>query len=461
MARGRGDLALGGLAFPLLTPATLLLLEGPQRWLVSGGVSEEMSYYVAFTAVRVPLTAALGVLVAAGQVTVLPEARPRAWRLAIGAAVGAGISTLIWLPSTLVVLEDSDAGPDPVAEHHRGRACALVPVLLPMEHPGRPGVEPAGRTIGYRRTSNPPMTGPRSKLNSTLPGLAAAATLVGLFVSGHSGAARAQEPAAAEPAFEVVSIKPNDAGDGRVMIGLQPGRFSAVNVTPRDLIRQAYRVQDFQIVDAPEWLAAERFDVQGTLPRDDPGGQPPPERVSAMVRRMLADRFGLVLHRDTRELPVYALVTARDDGTLGPNMTPAKTDCEAQRGRRSGGPPGPPPQLGERIDCGMMMGPGTLNAGGMQIADLARSLSQSLGRVVLEETGLDGRYDFQLRYATQFTNVAFGGPPAGAEAVRVEVDQNLPELPTAIEEQLGLKLDARRGPVEVLVIDRAERPEPN
>jgi len=317
-----------------------------------------------------------------------------------------------------------------------------------------------GRTIHRLGTSNLPMNR-RNRRDRSLRALAAVATLFGLSASGHGSVARAQEPSSAEAAFEVVSIKPNDAGDGRVMIGLQPGRFSAVNVTLRDLIRQAYRVQDFQIVDAPDWIAAERFDVQGTLPRDDSGAPPLPERVSVMVQTMLGDRFGLALHRETRELPVYALVVAREDGTLGPNISAAKVDCEAQRGRRAGGPPPPPPQPGQPIECGMMMGPGTLNAGGMQTAELARSLSQFLGRVVLDETGLDGRYDFQLRYAADFRNVAVGALPPGAEAARVGIDQNLPELPTALEEQLGLKLDARRGPVEVLVVDSVARPDAN
>jgi len=327
-----------------------------------------------------------------------------------------------------------------------------------MEPSRRAGVEVTGRTIHTRGTSNSPMTRRGRTTGTSVLALSAAATIIGLSVSGHSGTARAQGPSATA-AFDVVSIKPNDAGDGRVMIGMQPGRFSAVNVTPLDLIRQAYRVQNFQIVDAPDWIAAERFDVQGTMPRDDAGAPPQPERVAAMLQTMLAERFGLVLHRDTRELPVYALVMAREDGTLGPNMTPAKTDCEAQRGRRGGGPPPPLPQPGEPIDCGMMMGPGTMSAGGMLTAELARSLSQSLGRVVLDETGLDGRYDFQMRYAMDLAAPGGRGAPPGA--VVPPIDANLPSLPTALEEQLGLKLDARRGPVEVLVVDEVTRPDPN
>jgi uncharacterized protein (TIGR03435 family) len=316
-----------------------------------------------------------------------------------------------------------------------------------------------GRTIQYRWTSNPPMTARRPAWGSTRPALIAAAAVLGLFVSGHEGTARAQEPPAADTAFEVVSIKPNDSNDGRVMLGLQPGRFNATNVTTRLLIRQAYRVQNFQIVDAPDWIDADAFDVLGTLPPEDAGAPPQPERVAAMLQTMLADRFGLVLHRETRELPVYALVKASADGTLGPSMTPARVDCEAQRGRRGGGPPPPLPQAGERIECGMMMGPGTVNAGGMQMAELARSLSQSLGRVVLDETGLGGRYDFELRYALDLGTAGRRGAPP--DTVVPPLDTNLPSLPTALEEQLGLKLDARRGPVEVLVIDSVERPEPN
>ena len=128
------------------------------------------------------------------------------------------------------------------------------------------------------------------------------------------------------PQFEVASIKPNKSGDMRVMMSVQPGgRFTATNVTLRMMIRNAYQLQEFQITGGPSWIADERFDIVakaetgdgiGDPFRAEPNGQP--SRGQLMIRALLADRFKLVAHNETRELPIYALVKARNDGKLGP-----------------------------------------------------------------------------------------------------------------------------------------------
>src|SRR5439155_17710932 len=129
----------------------------------------------------------------------------------------------------------------------------------------------------------------------------------------------------AQPQFEVATIKPNKSGDGRVMLQVQPGgRFNATNVTLRQLIRNAYQLQDFQIVGGPNWQADDHFDVVAKAESDGLGepfqaeraGQP--SRGQLMLRQLLAERFKLVVHTEDREMPIYALVLNRADGKLGP-----------------------------------------------------------------------------------------------------------------------------------------------
>ena len=271
------------------------------------------------------------------------------------------------------------------------------------------------------------------------------------FVFGPSLAA--QTPPA--PAFEVASVKPNKTGDGRVMLGLQPGRFNATNVPLRMLLRQAFNVQDFQIVGGPEWLGSDRFDIIAKAPDGDFNG----DVMRPMLQSLLVERFKLGFHRETRDMPIYALMKARPDGKLGPNLSASTTDCAAgMRGRRGAGSP-PAPQPGEKPDCGFMIGAGRMNVGGMPMTNLAQALSPMVGRVVLDKTELAGNYDFQLTYSLEGIGSAFpgGGPPL-VNGAPPQVDPNSPTIFTALQEQLGLKLDSQRGPVDVVVIDRAEQP---
>ena len=255
-------------------------------------------------------------------------------------------------------------------------------------------------------------------------------------------------------AFEVASVKPNTSGDGRVMLAMPPtGRVTATNVPVRLLLQQAYQVQPFQIVGAPNWTASDRFDIVAKAPDGAP-----PEQYRPMMRNLLADRFKLKAHMETSEMPLYALVVARADGKLGSNLSPAKTDCDAARGRRAGGPPPAPPQPGQPIECGFMIGIGTMNAGGMAMADLARSLSGFVNRFVIDKTGLSGKYDFQLTYTPEGRGLPGVpvAPPIGADVPAA--DPNGASIFTALQEQLGLKLDSQKGPVDVLVIDSIEQP---
>jgi bla regulator protein blaR1 len=261
--------------------------------------------------------------------------------------------------------------------------------------------------------------------------------------------------------FEVASVKPNKSGEPFVRLGIQPGgRYTATNVPLRLLIRNAYQIQDFQLIGAPDWVSSDRFDIvakaEGDVPPSPPGGPPGP--IQFMLRALLAERFNLKVHSEQRELPIYALVVARNDGKLGAQLRPAAVDCAAVMAGRRGGPPPAPPQPGERMPCGMRIGPGQLTGGSLPVSQIANTLSPFVGRVVVDRTGLSGNFDFDLTWTPD--QIPQGPPPPGAPQLP-PIDPNGPSILTAVQEQLGLKLDSTKGPVDVLVVDRVARPTPD
>jgi uncharacterized protein (TIGR03435 family) len=275
--------------------------------------------------------------------------------------------------------------------------------------------------------------------------------------------ARAQAPAD-KPKFEVASVRENTNDDGKVMLGIQPGgRFNAINAPLWELIRLAYAVQRTQLVGAPDWTETARYDIVAKAEGDIQGAGPagPAEPLNFMLQDLLEDRFKLRAHRDTREMPVYALVLARADGKLGAGLRPSSVDCAAMRGRGGrmgapGGREGPPPP-GERPQCGMRVAPNQITAGGVSLTQLRQMLSQFTQRIVIDRTGLTGTFDIDLTFTPE--RLPQGPPPAGAPPLNI--DPNGPSLFTALQEQLGLKLESDRAPVEVLVIDHVERPTPD
>ncbi len=259
------------------------------------------------------------------------------------------------------------------------------------------------------------------------------------------------------PTFEVASIRRNTSDDPRVMIGGPPGRFSVTNAPLRLLIRNAYRLQDFQVVGGPAWLNSDRFDIVAKAE-----GSATPDQIQAMVRSLLVERFKLVTHTETREMPIYALVPLRGDGKLGEALRPAAADCSPAARGRGGEPAGrpAPPQPGEPIRCGMMVGPGSVQAGGQPISQLATLLAPYVSRIVVDRTGLAGAFDFTLQWTPEGLPPAPAAPPppGGGPGLLPPVDPNGPSIFTAVQEQLGLKLDAQRGAVDVLVIDSVTAP---
>jgi uncharacterized protein (TIGR03435 family) len=260
-----------------------------------------------------------------------------------------------------------------------------------------------------------------------------------------AGVVSAQAPA---PSFDAASIKVNTSGLPGGRFGGQPGQVTIINYTLRDIVRNVYNLQPYQMIGGPDWISRERFDIVAKAPTGTPPGQ-----MMAMMETLLADRFTLRVHRDTRDIPVYALVLARPDGRLGPQLTRAAVDCAALRAARERGEnPVLPAPTGNKPVCGMNTNAGRMVAGGYEMKDVARNMAGPAGRFVIDRTGLTGPYDLELTWTPEQAPIAAPGAPAPA------FDANGPSLFTALQEQLGLKLEATTGPVEVLVIDGAERP---
>lgn len=283
-----------------------------------------------------------------------------------------------------------------------------------------------------------------------------AALLVAAVPSAQTPAPQtAPAASSASPKFEVAAIKPNKSGEPFMRIGVQPGgRFTATNVPVRDLIRSAYQVQPFQLVGGADWIGTERFDItakaEGEITMAPPGTVGP---MQWMLRSLLAERFKLVAHEEERELPIYSLIFARTDKKLGPKLQVSTIDCQGIiNAARGGGPPAiPPPTASGRPTCGMRVGPGQIMAGGFPMSNLANALAPMVQRYVIDRTGLTGNYDMEVAFTPEQM-------PQGGGANAPNFDPNGPSIYTALQEQLGLKLDSQRGPVKVLVIDSVERP---
>ena len=274
----------------------------------------------------------------------------------------------------------------------------------------------------------------------------------------------AQQTTIAEPAvsmaFEAASIRPNKSGDFSQFIRRQPGgRMTVTNMPLRQLITFAFQLQQQQLVGGPSWIANDRFDIVAKMEGDPapvaPGAGPDPLMLA--MRTLLTERFKLVTHKETRDLEVYALTVARTDGKLGAAIKPSTTDCEAlMAGRRGGGPPPPPPDPNGPVVCGLRGSFGRIQMGGFLVSEFARSLQGLAGRLVLDRTGLKGPYDLELSFAQDRPN---GPLPPGVEVP--PADPNAPNVFTALQEQLGLKLESTKAPIEVLVIDSIEQPTPD
>jgi uncharacterized protein (TIGR03435 family) len=257
---------------------------------------------------------------------------------------------------------------------------------------------------------------------------------VALFVATCS----AQPPSAVRQSFEVATIKPNKSGSRGVMISPRPGgRFVARNSSLESLIAFAYQIGNFQFSGAPDWLDSERYDIEAKASEDLTAASMRP-----MLQALLEDRLRLKFHRETKEQAVYALLVGKT-GKLqdaGECSTPPGTTPPPPK-------PGEPPPPG----CGSLATlRGRIIAQKIPIVRLATVLASLTNRMVLDETNLTGKYDIDLRYAPDMDTTE-----------PTQADPNSPSLFTALQEQLGLKLESKKGPVEMFVIDQVERPSEN
>ena len=236
-----------------------------------------------------------------------------------------------------------------------------------------------------------------------------------LLSSALAVAALALPLRAQAPSFEVASIKRNLDGPGNSgNINLPGGRISMTNQRLRQIIRSAYGSIDIEVVGGPDWLDNERWNILATAPSGSPVDAPWRD----MLKSLLEDRFKLRAHIEQRERPIYAMVFARADKHLGPKISP--TQCTGQMcGNTSGNTQG--------------IASGTVTGRSRTMEDIGRGLSNYAERRIFDRTGLDGKYDFELTWSQEVS------------------------IFTAIQEQLGLRLEAQRAPVDVVVVDSVEK----
>jgi uncharacterized protein (TIGR03435 family) len=293
--------------------------------------------------------------------------------------------------------------------------------------------------------------------------------------------APAPAPAPQDPRFEVASVKPSPttpielgraaaAGGGRVSmpafgVRTQPGRLTASMSTVQSLILRAYGLRPYQLEGGPGWLTTDYFDIAAKAESDDATEA----EMNQMLKSLLADRFGLRVHVETRDAPVHTLTVARADGKLGPALKKTSPACEAtleerKRTKDTSRPPLPsgPAAMATPV-CGMSMmmmnarsAATTFTMGGVAFTSLVERVSGELNGPVIDRTGLTGLFDAVLEYETSRRPAIPGVPSPGLDPNSTDP---LPvPLPEALEQQLGLKLEKTVGPIPVTIVDAAEHP---
>ncbi len=239
----------------------------------------------------------------------------------------------------------------------------------------------------------------------------------------------------ANPAFEVATIKPSDPAHPEQIITLRGAEVITTNVTVHALINLAYWLHPKQLAGGPAWTETEKFDMAG---KPDAPGQPNVDQMKVMIQKLLVDRFQLKFHFEKRELPVYAVRLAKN----GAKITQSQDDPKGIPGWGFG-----------RNASGMIM-----NFHNSPMSQFTAVLQNSTDRPVVDQSGLTGRYDFTLNFTPDAAMAALlGGPPTPAG----DNPDAAPDLFAAFQQQLGLKLEPTRAPVNVMVIDKVEKPSEN
>ncbi|MGA1982153.1 MAG: TIGR03435 family protein [Acidobacteriaceae bacterium] len=241
-------------------------------------------------------------------------------------------------------------------------------------------------------------------------------------------------PTAKPISFDVVSVRPNNTGSHAMLDRTPPDGYSVENYTVRIIIGDAFGIRDDLVSGGPGWIDSDHYDLTAKIAGDDMAAYKAVSRNqrNQMLQAVLADRFHLVAHSVEKELPGYTLTVAKS----GPKLV------EAEPNQR--------PSYGANV--------GDYHCQAVSIATLAKLLSRHLQQTVVDETGLTGKYSFELKWATDRPGPARPDAESGAEA---STPSGLPELPTALGEELGLKLTPTKLPTTTLVIDSIERPSPN
>lgn len=241
----------------------------------------------------------------------------------------------------------------------------------------------------------------------------------------------------ANPGFDVVTVKPSKPGQQGKGLGFDGRRFRTINTNVNDLIAVAYGMHTKQIIGAPDWFGTELYDIEGV---PDVPGRPNLEQMGDLLQKLLADRFQLKFHHESKDLSVY-VITVASGGAKMAKSAAAPTD---------------PPAFGFR-------GPGDLVVRNLSMADFAKGMQTTVtDRPVVDQTGLKGRWDFTLKWTpddsqfAQFRGAVNPQPPAAGDNPNAP-----PSLYTALQEQLGLKMEATKAPDDVMVIDHVEKPSPN
>jgi len=253
-----------------------------------------------------------------------------------------------------------------------------------------------------------------------------------------------------ESRFEVVSIKLSDAS-AQPRLGMTPGRIDLVGVPVRMMVAMVLPLR--RVFGWPDGIDTERYTISAKMQDGAPQAA-----LLVAIRNLLKDRFKLVTHQETRELPVYNLVLARSDGRLGPALKESSAECQAAAREyfeavRQGAPAQAPPAAVARC-ISSQPGTGMFSMNGTSLGALVNLLPQFVERQVIDRTGLTGIYDLTLKWTPEAIPSLLGLP----QAPLPPPDPDVPNIFTAVQEQLGLKLEAGRGPVDVIVIDRLEKP---
>jgi uncharacterized protein (TIGR03435 family) len=273
------------------------------------------------------------------------------------------------------------------------------------------------------------------KLTPVRKALLALAGLVAVAAPVFIGALSAQSKPD-EAKFEVASIRPGNPEINRVGMQFTPGGMQASNVTLKFLIMMAYDVQPQQVSGGPGWMDSDRFNVNAKGPEGEAGLSPEAHRqlTRQRLQALLAERFALVVRKESKEMTGYALVVAKG----GPKMTES-----------------PSPE-----SRGIRQNRGELNGQGISMDLLARQVGIQLGRRVVDKTGLTGRYDFTLKWSPQPGEGGLLGRP-GAAVPGEAAESSGPSLFTALQEQLGLRLESQKVAGDLIVVERADKPSEN